>query len=130
MSFIRNAMIALAFAAAVPAAVSAQGPMGQGQQGGPRRGGMPQMLLQDITLSADQQAQVEKVNSAMAEEMRALGLMQRGGPAPDSATRAKRNEMRKKHMAELRKILTAEQQKTFDANAAEMDKRMQEMRRN
>ncbi len=131
MSFIRHAMIALAVAAVIPAAASAQGPAGQGQEGGPRRGGgMQQMLMKDITLSADQQAQAEKINGAAMEEMRALGPMQRGGPPPDSATRAKRDELRKKQFAELRKILTAEQQKTFDANVAEMEKRMQEMRRN
>ncbi len=131
MSFIRNAMIALTVAAAIPAAASAQGPAGQGQEGGPRRGGgTQQMLMQDITLSADQQAQAEKINAAAMEEMRALGPMQRGGPPPDSATRAKRDDLRKKQFAELRKILTAEQQKTFDANVAEMEKRMQEMRRN
>ncbi len=130
MSFIRNAMIALAIGAAIPAAATAQGPGGQGQEGGPRRGGGGmQMLMRDITLSADQQAQVEKIGLAAREEMRALGPMQPGTP-PDSATRAKRDELRKKQYAEVRKVLTAEQQKTFDANIAEMEKRMQEMRRN
>lgn len=129
MSFIRNAMIALAIGAAIPAAASAQGPGGQGQEGAPRRGGGMQMLMKDITLSADQQAQVEKIGVAAREEMRALGPMQPGTP-PDSATRSKRDELRKKQYAEVRKVLTAEQQKTFDANIAEMEKRMQEMRRN
>lgn len=131
MRFIRNAIIAFAVAAAIPSVVSAQGPGGQGQDGGPRRGGgMQQMLMKDITLSTDQQAQIEKINGAAMEEMRALGPMQRGGPPPDSATRAKRDELRKKQFTEIRKILTAEQQKTFDANIAEMEKRMQDMRRN
>lgn len=131
MSFIRKAVVALAVAAIVPAAASAQGPAGAGQDGGPRRGGgMQQMLMKDITLTADQQAQAEKINSAAMEEMRALGPMQRGGPPPDSATRAKRDELRKKQYSEIRKILTAEQQKTFDANVAEREKRMQDMRRN
>lgn len=130
MSFIRNAMLALTVAAAVPVAVSAQGPGGPGQgQGGQRRGGGMQMLMKDITLSAEQQAQVEKIGVAIREEMRALGPMQPGTP-PDSATRAKRDELRKKQYAEIRKVLTAEQQKTFDANIAAMEKRMQEMRRN
>jgi Spy/CpxP family protein refolding chaperone len=85
--------------------------------------------MKDITLSAEQQAQVEKIGAAIREEMRALGPMQPGTP-PDSATRAKRDELRKKQYSEIRKVLTAEQQKTFDANIAEMEKRMQEMRRN
>lgn len=130
MSFIRNAMLALTVAAAVPVAVSAQGPGGPGQgEGGQRRGGGMQMLMKDITLSAEQQTQVEKIGVAIREEMRALGPMQPGTP-PDSATRAKRDELRKKQYSEIRKVLTAEQQKTFDANIAAMEKRMQEMRRN
>ena len=131
MSFIRNAMLALAVAAAIPAAASAQGPGGQGQgpEGGRRGGNGMQMLMKDITLSADQQAQVEKIGAAIREEMRALGPMQPGTP-PDSATRAKRDELRKKQYSEIRKVLTADQQKTFDANIAEMQKRMEEMRRN
>ena len=129
MSFVRNVMIALAVASVIPAAASAQVPGGQSQgENGARRGGI-QMLMKDITLSADQQAQVEKIGTAAREEMRALGPMQPGTP-PDSATRAKRDELRKKQYAEIRKVLTAEQQTTFDANIAEMQKRMEEMRRN
>jgi Spy/CpxP family protein refolding chaperone len=130
MSFIRNAMLALAVAAAIPAAASAQGTPGQGQEGGQRRGGamMQQMLMKDITLTADQEAQIEKIRAASMEEMNAL----RGQPGTplDSATRAKMGELRKKQTADIRNVLTAEQQKTFDANLAEMEKRMQEMRRN
>ncbi len=131
MSFIRNAMIALAVAAAIPAAVSAQAPVDAGQGAGPRRGGgmQQQMLMKDIALTADQQAQVEKIGQAAREEMRALGPMQPGTP-PDSASRAKREDLRKKQFAEIRKILTADQQKIFDANVEEMGKRMQGMRRN
>jgi Spy/CpxP family protein refolding chaperone len=62
------------------------------------------------------------------EEMSAL----RGQPGTpmDSTTRAKLGELRKKQYDDIRKVLTADQQKTFDLNLAEMQKRMQEMRRN
>jgi periplasmic protein CpxP/Spy len=129
MSFIRNVMVALAVAAAIPAVASAQAPGPQGPEGAQRRGGGMQMLMKDITLSAEQQADIEKIGLAIREEMRAMGPMQPGTP-PDSATRAKRDELRRKQYTEIRKVLTAEQQKTFDANLAEMEKRMQEMRRN
>lgn len=126
MSFVRNAMLALAVAAAIPAGVSAQGPGGQGQEGGARRG--PSPLMKDITLTAEQQADMQKIQAATMVEMNAL----RGQPGTplDSATRAKLGELRQKQAIEMRKVLTAEQQKTFDANLAEMQKRMQEMRRN
>jgi Spy/CpxP family protein refolding chaperone len=88
MSFVRNALVALAVAAAIPAAASAQGPNGQGPEAGQRRGGamQQQMLMKDITLSADQEAQMEKIRTATMEEMNAL----RGQPGTplDSATRA------------------------------------------
>src|SRR3954469_96752 len=107
MSFIRKAMLALAVAAVIPAAASAQGPGGQGQGDGARRGGGMQMLMKDITLTADQQAEIEKIGTAAREEMRALGPIQPGS-APDSATRAKRDELRKKQYADIRKVLTAD----------------------
>ena len=126
MSFVRKAMFALAVAAALPVAASAQAPGGQGQEGGQRRG--PSPLMKDITLTAEQEAEMQKIQAATMVEMNAL----RGQPGTplDSATRAKLGELRQKQTVEIRKILTAEQQKTFDANLAEMQKRMQEMRRN
>lgn len=130
MSFIRNAMLALAVAAAIPAAASAQGPGGQAPEGGQRRGGamMQQMLMKDITLSESQQARIELYTKIARDQMRALGGQP--GTPPDSATRAKREDIRRNEYAEIRKILRADQQKTFDANVAAMEKRMQEMRRN
>lgn len=125
MNFVRSAMLALAVATAIPAVVSAQAPGGQGQ-GGARRG--PSPLMKDITLTAEQEAEIQKIQAATMVEMRAL----RGDPGapPDSAARAKLGDLRQKQTVEIRKVLTAEQQKTFDANLAEMQKRMQEMRRN
>jgi Spy/CpxP family protein refolding chaperone len=140
MSFIRNAVIAVAIAAAVPVAASAQGGPpgggapagGAGQDGGARRGGaaqMQQMLMKDITLTADQQAQIDKIVSASREEMQAMRASLQPGTPPDSATRAKMGDLRKKQNTAIRAVLTADQQKTYDANLAELEKRMQEMRR-
>lgn len=130
MSFVRNAIFAVAVAAAIPVAATAQGPGGQSPEAGARRGGgmQQQMLMKDITLTAEQEAEMQKIRAATMEEMNAL----RGQPGTplDSATRAKLGEVRKKQTANIRKVLTADQQKTFDANIAEMEKRMREMRRN
>lgn len=125
MSFVRKAIFALAVAAVIPAAASAQAPSGQAQEGGPRRNG-PSPLMKDITLTAEQEVEMEKIRVATMAEMQAL----RGQPGTplDSTTRAKLGELRKKQTADIRKILTADQQKTFDANLAEMEKRMQERR--
>ena len=49
-----------------------------------------------------------------------------GGGPPDDATRAKMMDMMDKQNAELRAILTPDQQKLFDAN---VEKRKQMMRR-
>ena len=85
-----------------------QGGGGMGQGGGNR---MNAMLFKDITLSADQQKKVDSIQAAGREAMR--GMMQNGG-MQDPANREKMTEMRKKQNDEIRKLLTPEQQATFD----------------
>jgi DNA-directed RNA polymerase subunit F len=51
-----------------------------------------------------------------------------GGP-PDEATRTKMTDLQTKQAAEIRAILTADQQKTFDHNLHEMKERMDERRK-
>lgn len=107
---------------AIPAAAQQGG--GQGQ--GPGRMGPPQSgqgMFQDIALTADQQKKVDSIWTAYApvrEEMR--GKMQ-PGQMPDSATRTQMMGMRKAHQGTMRTVLTPEQQKVFDKNVAEMEKR-------
>ena len=129
MSWIRMAVAGLALCAGASVA-SAQGapPSGapQGQQGG-MRGRGTQMLFEGITLTDAQQKQVQDISAKYREQMRALRPDgQQGGP-PDDATRAKMNDLRTKQNAELRAILTADQQTIFDKNVAEAKKRREQM---
>ena len=109
---------------AIPAAAQQGG--GKGPGPGPGRMGPPQSgqgMFQDITLTADQQKKVDSIWTAYApvrEEMRAK---MQPGQMPDSATRTQMMGMRKAHQGDMRTVLTAEQQKVFDKNVAEMEKR-------
>ncbi len=142
--------MALAFGLALSAgagALQAQAPAqgarrGSGEHGqfeGRRGGGPERALLKGIKLSADQKAKLKTVfeqdraqrqanrpDSATIAEIRAA--RQRGDT---TAARAKmqqlRAQMEKNHeqrIAQIRAILTPDQQKQFDANVAEMKQRM------
>lgn len=84
---------------------------------------MEQMMLRDITLSADQKAKLDSLHSAhmaQEQEMRARG---------DSMPMMDRDHMRmmmQQHVSEVRAILTPDQQTIFDRNIAEMRNRMQQ----
>lgn len=87
-----------------------------------RGGGDPNaMLLQGITLSAEQQAKADSLGKNMMGEM----MKMRADSTVDRETRmAKGREMRTKHMDALKAILTDEQKKIFDKNVADMQARM------
>ncbi len=133
MSWIKLAVAGIALCAGASVA-SAQGtpPAGapQGPQGGPREGGRGrgmQMLFEGITLTDAQQKQVTDISEKYRGEMRALmpnGFQ--GGP-PDDATRAKMDALRTKQNAEIRALLSADQQTIFDKNVAEAKKRREQM---
>jgi len=136
MSWIKFAVagIALCASASIASAQGApagapQGPPPGGPQGGPgARGGRGmQMLFEGITLTDAQQKQVQDISEKYRGEMRALmpnGMQ--GGP-PDDATRTKMEDIRTKQTAEIRAVLTAEQQAIFDKNVVEAKKRREEM---
>jgi hypothetical protein len=94
------------------------------QDGQRRGGGDPNaMLLQGITLSAEQQAKADSLGKNMMGEMQKM----RADSTVDRETRmAKGREMRTKHMDALKAILTDEQKKVFDKNVADMQARMQQ----
>ncbi len=83
------------------------------------------MLFEGITLTAAQQTQIRAITEKAAKDrkdhMPAGGM----GGAPDPAMRKMMKEMQAKHHAELRAVLTADQQKIFDANIAAMQTRRQ-----
>lgn len=93
-----------------------------GERGGRRGGDRMQMLFNGITLSADQQTQVQAIRDRHRSAMQ--GLDPRNNP--DDRTKMM-NDMQAQ-AAEVRAVLTADQQVQFDKNVAEMRQRMQERR--
>lgn len=104
---------------------------GAGEPGAPREARMARRLFAGIDLNAAQKAQVEKIMEKTNTEMQVL-MPPAGGERvkPDDAARAKMMEISARAQAEYRTILTADQQKTYDSNVAEvkarMDKRKQQ----
>ena len=134
MKVIRIATLAAALCVGITSVAAAQGtePPKQGQgQGAMRRGeGMGGLLLKDINLTDAQKAQVKAIREKYAPLQLELrkSVEATGGP-PDEATRAKITDLRQKQAAEIRAILSADQQAQFDKNLAEMKSQM-ESRRN
>lgn len=104
-------IVALAGMVALAPAAYAQGGGGQGGQG---RG--MQMVMQGITLTDKQKASVDSIQQAYRAQMPAMTP----GMQPDSATRAKRMGVMQNQYAAIRTVLTADQQKVFDKNLADM----------
>jgi len=106
---------ATAFAQSAPPAGGGMGGQGMGmRQGGPNR--RMQRLLQGITLTETQQAQVDSINAAFDARRPAFTPGQR----PDSATMAQFRELNQQRDAAIRAVLTPEQQQVFDQNVASM----------
>ena len=112
MKLTRIVALAGMVALAAPAAFAQGGGGGQGR-------GM-QRLMQGITLTEKQQASVDSIESAYRSQMPPMQQGQR----PDSATMAKMREVRQKEYADIRKVLTPDQQKTFDKNVEDMRAQM------
>jgi Spy/CpxP family protein refolding chaperone len=130
MSWIKLAVAGLALCAGASVA-SAQGapagaPQGPPQGGAQGRGRGMSTLFEGITLTEAQQSKVDSIGARYrAERQKLMPNGAQGGP-PDDATRAKMAEMMDKQAAELRAILTADQQKLFDANVEKRKQRMQQ----
>jgi len=122
MKVFRIAMLALALCAAAASVASAQRQPEEGVQGGRRGGGMGGMILQGITLTEAQKVQQKAIREKYAPQM--MKLRKDAETSGTPIDRAKLGDIRTAQSAELRAILTAEQQVTFDRNAAEMKARM------
>jgi Spy/CpxP family protein refolding chaperone len=124
MKAIRIATLAAALCVGMTSVAAAQGtePQGQGQGRGERMGGL---LLKDINLTDAQKAQVKTIRDKYVPQLQELRKASQatGGP-PDEATRTKMMDIQTKQTTEIRAILTADQQATFDKNLAEMKARM------
>jgi Spy/CpxP family protein refolding chaperone len=131
MKVIRIATLAAALCVGITSVAAAQGapPQGQGQ-GEARRGERSGMLLKDINLTDAQKDQVKTIREKyLPQQLELRKASQATGGPPDEATRTKMMDLQNKQAAEIRAILTADQQKTFDNNLHEMKERM-DARRN
>jgi Spy/CpxP family protein refolding chaperone len=130
MKVIRIATLAIALCAGMTSIASAQGrpePQGQGGRGG---GGMGGMLLKDITLTDAQKDQIKTIREKyLPQQMELRKAAQATGSAPDEATRTKMMDLQTRQAADIRALLTADQQAIFDKNMADMKARA-EARRN
>ena len=134
MKVIRIATLAAALCVGITSVAAAQGTeppqQGQGQGEMRRGGGMGGMLLKDINLTDAQKAQVKEIREKYAPlQLELRKAAQATGAPPDEATRSKMMDLQSKQAAEIRAVLTADQQATFDKNLAEMKARM-DARRN
>ena len=124
MKAIRIATLAAALCVGMTTVAAAQStePPQQGQGRGDRMGGM---LLKDITLTDAQKDQIKTIREKYLPQLMELRKQSQavGGP-PDEATRAKYADLQSKQAADIRAILTADQQPIFDKNLAEMKERM------
>jgi Spy/CpxP family protein refolding chaperone len=138
MSWMKLAVAGLALCAsasvagaqgAPPAGAPPQGgPQGGGPGGGMRGRGM-QMLFEGITLTDAQQKQVQDIGAKYRAQMQEMMPNGMGGGPRDPSMRAKMDDLRKKQQAEVRAILTAQQQAVYDKNVAEAQKRREQMQR-
>jgi len=131
MKVIRIATLAFALCAGFTSVAAAQGqpePQGQGEMR--RGGGMGGMLLKDITLTDAQKAQVKTIRDKyMPQQMELRKSAQATGGPPDEATRSRMMDLQEKQAAEIRAILTADQQKVFDGNLKDMRDRTEARRK-
>jgi Spy/CpxP family protein refolding chaperone len=130
MKVMRIATLAIALcvgATSVAAAQTQTPPQGQGEMR--RGGGMGGMLLKDITLTDAQKAQIKTIREKYAPQQLELRKSAQAVGSVDEATRTKMADLQTKQAAEIRAVLTADQQTAFDKNLADMKARM-EARRN
>ena len=114
-------MMAIAFCAVSASIASAQRP-DSASQGGRRMG---PNLLEGITLTDQQQAQVTAIREKYApQRMAIVNALRSAGVPADSATRAKLQGITDAQTADIRVVLTAEQQQILDKNVVEMRQRM------
>ncbi len=134
MKAIRIATLAAALCVGMTSVAAAQGTeppkQGQGQGEMRRGGGRGEWLLKDITLTDAQKDQIKTIREKyVPQQLELRKAAQAVGGPPDEATRTKIVDLQTKQAAEIRAILTADQQVTFDKNLAEMKARM-DARRN
>jgi Spy/CpxP family protein refolding chaperone len=92
-------------------------------QGRGNRPNMMAMMMQGITLTAEQQVKVDSITKKFDDARTALRADQ---TLDRDARMAKSREMQTKVSEEVKALLTDEQKKIFDKNQADMQARMQQ----
>jgi Spy/CpxP family protein refolding chaperone len=124
MKVIRIATLVAALCVGMTTVAAAQSTEPQQGQSEARGRGMGGMLLKDITLTDAQKAQVKTIRDKYVPQQMELRKAAQATGSFDDATRAKMMDLQTKQAAEIRAILTADQQTQFDKNMAEMKARM------
>ncbi len=110
---------ALLAGTATLAAAQEPAPAAQQPQGRPNQ---MAMLMQGITLTAEQQAKVDSIGKKYSDERAAL----RADQSLDREARMTKNrEIMTKQSDEIKALLTDDQKKVFEKNVADMQARMQ-----
>lgn len=124
MKVILVAALAVGLCAGVTSVSSAQGqpPAGDAQRGR----GMGGRILEGITLSDAQKVQQKAIREKYAPQLQSVRKTAEVTGTP--IDQAKLSQIQSAQIAELRAILTPEQQVVFDRNVAEMRARMAERR--
>jgi Spy/CpxP family protein refolding chaperone len=127
MKAIRIVTLAIALCAAGASVGAAQGQ----SQGVGRGAGAGGMLLRDITLTDAQKVQQKAIREKYAPKLLSIRkYAETTGMPEDDASRVKMLKIQAEQAAELRAILTAEQQTVFDRNIAEIRAQREERERN
>jgi Spy/CpxP family protein refolding chaperone len=122
MKLVRIATLAAALCVGMTTVAAAQST--QSEQGQGRGGRMGEWLLKDITLTDGQKAQVKTIREKYLPQQMELRKAAQATGTVDDATRTKMMDLQQKQSDEIRAILTADQQTTFDRNLTAMKERM------
>lgn len=104
----------LAIAVVALCAIGALPHLAAAQNRGPGR--RLEILFKDITLTPDQQAKIDSIQSHYREQMPSFTP----GSPPDSATRERVRAIFRHELDDFRAVLTTDQQATFDRNVQAM----------
>lgn len=121
MKVVRIATLAAALCVGMTTVAAAQDTQPQQAQG---RGRMGEWLLKDINLTDAQKDQIKTIREKYMPQQMELRRAAQATGSVDDATRAKMVDLQDKQAAEIRAVLTADQQATFDKNLAAMKERM------
>jgi Spy/CpxP family protein refolding chaperone len=117
MKFVRIATLTGILSIGLASVAAAQGSeQGQTQSAGRRE--MGGTLLKDITLTDAQKDQVKTIREKYLPQQQEIRKAAQGTGTYDDATRAKVQDLQSKQAAEIRAILTPDQQAIFDKNLA------------